>query len=123
MSSARVWFSVPISSCGPQRPQFLYFSAAALRSSRVSLRSLMFWRSTRGRAIAYQAAAILAAVLVAWFLISNTMQNLEERRIASGFGFLGRESGFEIGESAFLRYSASDSYLRALVVGVTNTLA
>jgi general L-amino acid transport system permease protein len=51
------------------------------------------------------------------------MANLEERRIASGFGFLGREAGFEIGESAFLRYGAADSYLRALVVGLTNTLA
>ena len=60
---------------------------------------------------------------MAWFLVSNTMANLEERRIASGFGFLGREAGFEIGESAFLRYGASDSYLRALVVGLTNTLA
>src|SRR5918999_648465 len=123
MSSGRVWLSVPISSSGPQRPQFLYLSAALRRSSRVSLRSLMVWRSAKGRRIAYQAAAIGAAVLVAWFLISNTMANLEERRIASGFGFLGREAGFEIGESAFLRYGAADTYLRALVVGLTNTLA
>ena len=63
----------------------------------------MVWRSARGKRIAYQAAALGGAVLVAWFLISNTMTNLEERRIASGFGFLGREAGFEIGESAFLR--------------------
>jgi general L-amino acid transport system permease protein len=83
----------------------------------------MVWRSAKGRRIAYQAAAIGAAVLVAWFLISNTMANLEERRIASGFGFLGREAGFEIGDSFFMRYSAADSYLRALVVGLTNTLA
>jgi general L-amino acid transport system permease protein len=83
----------------------------------------MFLRSTRGRRIAYQAAAIGAAVLVAWFLISNTLANLEARKIASGFGFLGRESGFEIGETVFMRYSASDTYLRALVVGLTNTLA
>jgi general L-amino acid transport system permease protein len=83
----------------------------------------MVWRSARGKRIAYQAAAIVAAVLVAWFLISNTMANLEERRIASGLGFLSREAGFEIGESAFLRYTAADSYLRALLVGLTNTLA
>ncbi|HZO03737.1 MAG TPA: ABC transporter permease subunit, partial [Burkholderiales bacterium] len=83
----------------------------------------MVWRSAKGRRIAYQAAAIGAALAVAWFLISNTMANLEERRIASGFGFLARESGFEIGESAFLRYSAADSYLRALLVGLSNTLA
>ena len=59
---------------------------------------------------------------MAWFLISNTTANLEERRIASGFGFLDREAGFEIGESAFLRYGAADSYLRALFVGLSNTL-
>jgi general L-amino acid transport system permease protein len=83
----------------------------------------MVWRSAKGRRIAYQAAAIGAALAVAWFLISNTMANLEERRIASGFGFLARESGFEIGESAFLRYGAADTYLRALLVGLSNTLA
>ncbi len=55
-------------------------------------------------------------------MIHNTVANLEERHIASGFSFLAREAGFEIGESAFLRYSASDSYFRALVVGVVNTL-
>jgi general L-amino acid transport system permease protein len=83
----------------------------------------MVWRSAKGRRIAYQAAALCGALLVAWFLVSNTLANLEERRIASGFAFLGREAGFEIGESAFLRYSAADSYARALVVGLTNTLA
>jgi general L-amino acid transport system permease protein len=75
------------------------------------------------RRIAYQAAAIAVALLAAWYLVHNTVSNLEDRRIASGFSFLQREAGFEIGESAFLRYSASDSYLRALAVGLTNTLA
>lgn len=58
----------------------------------------------------------------AGFLISNTVANLEARHIASGFGFLGREAGFEIGESFFLRYDAGQSYLRALAVGLVNTL-
>ena len=65
-------------------------------------------------------AALLAA---AGFLISNTVANLEARRIASGFGFLRREAGFEIGESFFLHYDAGQSYLRALTVGLVNTLA
>jgi general L-amino acid transport system permease protein len=72
--------------------------------------------------IAYQAAAIAVAILVAAYLVRNTLANLEERHIASGFSFLQREAGFEIGEPAFLRYSASDSYLQALGVGVVNTL-
>jgi general L-amino acid transport system permease protein len=72
--------------------------------------------------VAYQAAALGVALFVAWYLVHNTAANLEDRRIASGFSFLQREAGFEIGESAFLRYSASDSYLRALLVGLANTL-
>jgi general L-amino acid transport system permease protein len=71
---------------------------------------------------AFQGGAIAAALLLAWYLVSNTLENLAARNIASGFAFLGREAGFEIGESAFLAYSAADSYLRALVVGLTNTL-
>ncbi len=76
----------------------------------------------KARRIALQAAALAAVVAIAWFFIHNTAVNLEARRIASGFGFLSREAGFEIGEKFFLSYSAADSYLRALAVGVLNTL-
>jgi len=79
--------------------------------------------SKKARGLAYQALALAALAAAAWFLISNTAANLEARRIASGFGFLRREAGFEIGESFFLRYDAADSYWRALLVGLTNTLA
>src|SRR5262245_50868447 len=122
MSSAVVWLSVPISSSGPQRPQFLNFSAASRRSCRVSFRALMAGSTLKGRRIAYQVAAFALVAFAIGYLVHNTLANLEVRRIASGFGFLGREAGFEIGESAFLRYSASDTYLRALAVGLVNTL-
>ena len=75
----------------------------------------------RLRAALYQAALAAAVALVAWYFVSNTQANLESRKIASGFGFLAREAGFEIGETTFLAYSAADSYLRALAVGVLNT--
>jgi len=78
--------------------------------------------SRKTKRIAYQAAAIGVAILVVGYLVHNALVNLEERRIASGFSFLGREAGFEIGESPFLRYGAADSYLRALLVGLINTL-
>ena len=74
------------------------------------------------RRLAYQAAALAGAGLLAWFLIANASASLEARRIASGFGFLGREAGFEIGQSFFLHYGAADSYLKALAVGLVNTL-
>jgi general L-amino acid transport system permease protein len=76
----------------------------------------------KARRVAYQAAALAALAAGAWFLISNTAANLADRRIASGFGFLGRQAGFEIGESFFLRYDAGQTYVKALAVGVANTL-
>ena len=69
----------------------------------------------------YQAALLAAAGLALWFFVSNTAHNLETRRIASGFGFLWREAGFEIGETGALAYEAADTYLRALGIGLWNT--
>lgn len=75
----------------------------------------------RGRELLAQAALGAALALLAWYFVSNTAANLEARRIASGFAFLWREAGFEIGETGGLAYSAADSYLRALAVGLANT--
>jgi len=74
------------------------------------------------RRLAYQAMAIAVALIVVGYLVHNASVNLEERRIASGFAFLEREAGFEISESPFLRYGASNTYLSALLVGIGNTL-
>ena len=74
------------------------------------------------RAWIAQAALLAAAGLLLWFLVSNTAHNLETRKIASGFGFLWREAGFEIGETGAIAYGAADSYLRALGVGLWNTV-
>jgi len=78
-------------------------------------------RDARFRALVVQAAALAAvAALAAWF-VANAVANLDERQIASGFGFLSREAGFEIGETTLFGYSAADSYARALAVGLANT--
>jgi general L-amino acid transport system permease protein len=69
----------------------------------------------------YQAALLAAAGLVLWFFAYNTAHNLETRKIASGFGFLWREAGFEIGETGAIAFGAADHYLRALGVGLWNT--
>ena len=69
----------------------------------------------------YQGALLGALVLLFGYLYVNTSSNLEARRIASGFAFLWREAGFEIGETSGLAFSAADTYLRALWVGLVNT--
>jgi general L-amino acid transport system permease protein len=78
--------------------------------------------SARVRGWLYQGLFLAGALAVAWYLVSNTLTNLANRGVATGFGFLEREAGFEIGES-LMSYAASDTYLRALVVGLLNTLS
>ncbi|NYZ12148.1 amino acid ABC transporter permease [Azospirillum sp. RWY-5-1] len=73
------------------------------------------------RAVVFQVLIIGAVVLLGWWLVHNTLDNLARRSIATGFGFLEREASFGIGES-MIDYHPRDSYGRAFLVGVLNTL-
>lgn len=75
----------------------------------------------RQRAAIYQILLLAGVGALGWYFIGNALDNLSARRIASGFGFLGREAGFEIGETTLLSFSAADSYFKALAVGLLNT--
>ena len=91
-------------------------SGPAARRAFAALGNLRF------RGIAYQAALAALIVLAGWYIISNAAHNLMDLGVASGFAFLRREAGFEIGETTILSYSATDTYLRALLAGLLNTL-
>ncbi|MCK5541352.1 MAG: amino acid ABC transporter permease [Desulfobacterales bacterium] len=82
---------------------------------------ISFWYDPDKRSIIYQIGAACLFAFVAWYLVSNTMTNLERQSIATGFGFLNNEAAFEIGES-LIEYSAADRYMKALSVGFLNTL-
>ena len=62
----------------------------------------------------------IAVAIVAW-LWSNAVHNLSVRRISTGFAFLGREAGMPIADS-WIDYSPKNTYLRAFIVGIVNTL-
>ncbi|MGY4407760.1 MULTISPECIES: amino acid ABC transporter permease [unclassified Bradyrhizobium] len=62
----------------------------------------------------------IAVAVVAW-LWSNAVHNLSVRRISTGFAFLGREAGMPIADS-WIDYTPKNTYLRAFIVGVVNTL-
>jgi len=79
------------------------------------------WSDERVRGIFWQVVVVGAILGVFYWLWSNTVHNLEVRRIATGFGFLDREAGLPIGES-LIDYEPTDTYFRALTVGVLNTL-
>ena len=79
------------------------------------------WRDPRIRGIVIQVLFVMAIAALIAFLAHNTIVNLRRQNIASGFGFLDREAGFGIGET-LIAYSPADTYARAFLVGLTNTL-
>ena len=80
-----------------------------------------FWNDEKTRAILYQIVTAVFVAFLGYYLISNVQTNMEKQSIASGFGFIEKEAAFEIGES-LIEYSAADTYGRAMLVGVLNTL-
>jgi general L-amino acid transport system permease protein len=79
------------------------------------------WHNTRIRNVVWQTLFVGAVVAILAFLLHNTFVNLRRQNIASGFGFLDREAAFGIGES-LIAYSPADTYARAFLVGLLNTL-
>ena len=80
------------------------------------------WSDPVLRNIVWQVLIIGAIAAIIWYLIHNTSRNLEARRIATGFEFLGRIAGIPIGEHIIDYDPSVHTYGRALVVGVLNTL-
>src|SRR5690606_23653901 len=79
------------------------------------------WNDPGVRAVGYQVVALALVALAVWFLVSNTLHNLQVRNISTGFGFIDREAGFAIGETP-IDYTPANTYGRAVVVGLLNTL-
>lgn len=79
------------------------------------------WTNQRTRSIVIQVFLLTAVIGVIAFVVSQTTANLQQRGIVSGFDYLRRPAGFEITQG-LVSYSSHDSYARALVVGLVNTL-
>ncbi|OZI44301.1 amino acid ABC transporter permease [Bordetella genomosp. 4] len=79
------------------------------------------WYNSRARSVMMQVLiACLFFGTLAW-LVWNAHYNLTQRGIATGFGYLSDAARFPISES-LLAYRPTDSYARAFVVGLVNTL-
>src|SRR6266581_8315017 len=78
-------------------------------------------RDEKVKGLIWQVVVVGIAVAVVAWLWSNAIHNLSVRRISTGFAFLGREAGMPIAD-ALLAYSPKNTYLRAFIVGLVNTL-
>ncbi|HEX8165285.1 MAG TPA: ABC transporter permease subunit [Beijerinckiaceae bacterium] len=80
-----------------------------------------FVRDKRVRDLFWQAAVVVALVLLTVFFVRNASRNMVEAGIASGFDFLWRTSGIDV-PFVLTGYAPSDNILSLLWVGVVNTL-
>ena len=79
------------------------------------------WRDIRVLKILAQVIFILVLVFVAGYLYFNVTTNLARQGLGVGYVFMRNPAIFSIGE-AFIPYDPSNTYARALLVGLVNTL-
>jgi len=79
------------------------------------------WRDVRVLNIVGQVVVIIVVGLVIAFIVRNFASAMSERGLGFGFNFLGRSAGFDISESP-ISYSSTDTYGKAFLVGLLNTL-
>src|ERR1700712_3648226 len=61
-------------------------------------RMRLSWSDPKFRNLVWQIVVIGTLLGIVWYLVHNTMRNLDARHIATGFAFLGRTAGIPIGE-------------------------
>ncbi|MCA1992147.1 MAG: ABC transporter permease subunit [Coleofasciculus sp. S288] len=79
------------------------------------VRDVRFWK------IAGQVIAVVLVVSVVAIFADNLIYNRRRLGIELGFGFLNNQASFDIGER-LIAYSPADSFARAIVVGLLNSL-
>lgn len=83
--------------------------------------SVPLWRNVRVLRVVAQIVAVVLVFLLLAFLWNNLTTSMTRARMGFGLGFLESRAGFEIAESR-ISYTAADTYGRAYLVGLTNTL-
>jgi general L-amino acid transport system permease protein len=78
-------------------------------------------RDIRFLNILAQAGFLFVLLLVVGYLYFNVTSNLARQGLTMGYGFMRNPASFGIGET-FIPYDPSDTYGRALLVGLVNTL-
>ena len=97
-------------------PRLIAPRAAPKRRIRLS------WADPAFRAVVWQVVIVGIVLLIGWYFVHNTNENLAARHIATGFAFLNRTAGIPIGESLLPYNPAINTYGWALLIGILNTL-
>lgn len=73
------------------------------------------------RSVTFQVVMVAAVIAFFAYIANNTLHNMAQRGISTGFGFLDQKAGFGILMS-LIEYDADHTYGRTFFVGLLNTL-
>jgi general L-amino acid transport system permease protein len=79
------------------------------------------WRDLRVLRVVAQIVTVLVVLAIAAYLWNNLTTSMARSRLTFSLGFLDTTAGFEIAESP-IAYTATDTYGRAFLVGLLNTV-
>ena len=79
------------------------------------------WTDERARGVIFQVLIVIALAGVAVFVVLNTITNLREAGLSSGYGFLFDTANFDINQR-LVDYASTSTYGQAFVVGALNTV-
>ncbi|TPM36407.1 amino acid ABC transporter permease [Mesorhizobium sp. B2-3-5] len=80
-----------------------------------------FVNDPKVRSLFFQTLVVIVLFGSVWWIVQNVIDNLQRLHIASGFGFLKGRAGFDISDTP-IAYTSDDTYGRAIVVGLINTI-
>ncbi|MCW8890017.1 MAG: amino acid ABC transporter permease, partial [Sedimenticola sp.] len=79
------------------------------------------WRRPAVRSLFFQILLVAGIGYFGYTIFQNTLNNLEQRGISTGFGFLDQEAGFGI-LMTLIPFDETYTYGRTFLVGLLNTL-
>jgi len=94
--------------------------AAEQNSSSAPAKASLLYRPAF-RATVFQIVLVLGIIFIGYSLFQNTLHNLEQRGISTGFDFLSFSAGFGILQT-LIEYDETHTYGRTFLVGLLNTI-
>lgn len=79
------------------------------------------WRNQRVIRVFLQIVVVLFVLVILIVLGSNLVNNFQQKNLRFGFDFLSRKASFDIGDKV-IDYHRTDPYIKAILVGLLNSL-
>lgn len=82
----------------------------------------VWWRDPFWRSIIYQAITFVCFTVLVWYMVDNTIANLERQGRNPGFDFLFETQGIPVSQSLIDYQRGTSTYLDLFLLGLLNTI-